>query len=146
LASCSSGVVEFGRIVSDIAKGSPQFRQDPFQTMRGTLFGRDIILLNGGFPLNFDRMVEREPAHQIQLTRELTFASVMQAALCVDSSSDAWEIMLDPDLQHLLVEKWIRNVGMEYFPNWVARSVEWWKERSGGAITEIPLGTFLTVR
>ena len=146
LASCSSGNIEFLRVVRELASRNPKFRFDPFRDFRGRIGEREIVLLNGGFPVNFDRAVEYERPSLIQLTRELTFASIMQAALCVDGGCSPEAVMLDPEVQSLLIEEWL--VGAEaraLFPNWSPHSVEWWQRHSGGTRSAKSLAPFVAI-
>lgn len=146
LASGSSGDVEFARVARLLAKRST-LRQDPFSDARGTVNETDVILLNGGFPLNFDRQREREHPTRIQLTRELTFASVLQAALCVDVSQDHNDVMLDAEVQRLLVERWLQQEhAAKLFPKWEPHSLDWWLGHSQGMPAHQSLSEYVAVQ
>jgi hypothetical protein len=146
LASCSSGNIEFLRVLQHLANRNPKFRSDPFRDARGRIGEREIVLLNGGFPVNFDRTMEYERPSLIQLTRELTFASVLQAALCVDGGSFSEAVMLDPEVQNLLIEEWlVRPEARALFPNWSSHPVEWWQKHSGGTKLDKSLADFVTI-
>ncbi len=145
LASCSSGDIEFFRTAIRLAKKNPTFRANPYRDMRGKIGEREVILLNGGFPLNFDREVEREQPSRIQLTRELTYASVLQAILCI-TDDHTGGIMLDPDIQRSLVQEWLVGADARYlFPNWEPHSSEWWGKHSLGIKLNNSLEEFLNI-
>jgi hypothetical protein len=147
LASCSSGNVEFHQVFKLLSSRNPKFRLDPFSDVGGRIGFRDVMLLNGGFPLNFDRKFEYEPAPLIQLTRELSFASVLQAALCVSDEILSESIMLDPAVQQMLVHEWLVNpeakVLFPEFPNWHIGDLGWWKKHSTGETIETSLSDFI---
>jgi len=144
LASASSGDVEFQRLAKLLTRRST-LRYDPFADARGDVFDTDVTLLNGGFPLNFDRQRELEDPIRIQLTRELTFASVMQAALCVDDDVDASGLMLDPMIQRQLVQRWLAHPNAALlFPNWRDHDLDWWTKHSKGKPVDRALGEYLS--
>jgi D-isomer specific 2-hydroxyacid dehydrogenase, NAD binding domain len=146
LASGSSGDVEFLRVARQLAKRST-LRQDPFAHARGTVNESDVVLLNGGFPLNFDRQREREHPVRIQLTRELTYASVLQAALCVDLPGAPAELMLDAAVQQMLVERWLDDGHAKgLFPKWEAHDLDWWQKHSRGIPALRSLSEYLVVQ
>lgn len=146
MASASSGNVEFGRLAKTLLRRSSTLRNDPFADARGNLNGADITLLNGGFPVNFNRQIELEDPVCIQLTRELTYASVMQAALCVDIEKDSESLKLDPRVQRELVRSWLHSPrARQLFPKWADPGIEWWERHSQGSLTEHSLDAYLTV-
>lgn len=134
LASCSSGDVEFLYVAKQLASRVQAFRTDPFRDVRGEIGKTEITLLNGGFPLNFDRVRERERPARIQLTREITYAAVLQAALCLDPTADTGEIMFDADIQQQLVEAWLSTEAdrQPHLTHWTPHPVEWWEKHSRG--------------
>jgi len=133
MASCSSGDVEFHRTLALLAGQRPALRANPFEDLRGMVGDTEVRLLNGGFPLNFDRAREREHAARIQLTRELTYASVMQAMLCRNDEHGAGGVMLDPEVQELIVEAWLATTDAGgLFPDWTPHSPAWWQKNSQG--------------
>lgn len=145
LGSASSGNVEFGRIVKLLHRRSA-LRLDPFSDARGNINGADVTLLNGGFPINFNREAELEDEVCIRLTRELTFASVMQAALCVDVDDDPAPLMLDAEIQQQLVGRWLQlGQARELFPKWADPGIEWWEKHSQGTPPTRKLCTWLGV-
>jgi hypothetical protein len=147
LASCSSGDVEFSRAARLLANRVTAFRSDPFRDARGMIGDTEVTLLNGGFPLNFDRTREREQPTRIQLTRELTFASVLQAALCLDEESVNAGVMLDPEVQEQLVQAWlIDSQAGPRFPFWTPHPASWWERRSRGVRAGSSLTELVEVR
>jgi len=148
LASCSSADVEFREVVSQLAERVTALRGDPFHDARGQLGKADVMLLNGGFPLNFDRRRELEDPAKIQLTRELTFAAVVQAAFLVSPSLGRAGVMLDVDLQRSLVEEWFLRTksrdGAEGI-DWAQYPESWWYSHSGGQAPDGHLGDLLRV-
>jgi D-isomer specific 2-hydroxyacid dehydrogenase, NAD binding domain len=141
LASCSSGDIEFSRVAYLLANRVTALRSDPFRDARGMIGDAEVILLNGGFPLNFDRVREREHPTRIQLTRELTFASVLQAALCLEEDSANAGVMLDPEVQRQLIEAWLLGPDAgSRFPYWAPHAVNWWAKNSRG----VRVGSSLT--
>jgi len=106
-ASCSSGDLEFEPILKLLRNKDRVYANDPFRNATGMIGQYHVVLLNGGFPINFDRVVEREPKHRILLTRELTYASFLQAAVMLrrkDLKKRAVE--LSPRLQQSVVIPW----------------------------------------
>jgi S-adenosylhomocysteine hydrolase len=78
LASGSSGAIEFGTeellsSVEDLAA------RDVHEALTVDLLGREVVVLNGGFPVDFDGTLEPVPARLIQLTRALMVGGALQA-------------------------------------------------------------------
>jgi hypothetical protein len=145
LASASSADVEFQRVAKLLSR-QIGLRDDPFVHARGTIAGTEVVLLNGGFPLNFDRERERESPARIQLTRELTYASVLQAALCVDGRKERGGIKLDAATQEALVHAWLRRSdAASLFPNWHPHGTAWWRLHSIGEPARRVLSDYVTV-
>ena len=145
LASCSSSDVEFRRTAMLLGQDSSQ-NGNPFGNLYGKIGSAEIVLLNGGYPLNFDRLRELEHPVLIQLTRELTYAGVLQAALCEDSASGNGGLMLDPDVQRRLVQTWLsNNTAAKLFPEWLPPHINWWAENSEGLLPRRPLADLVTI-
>jgi hypothetical protein len=106
LASASSSDIEFQTLL----KLTP-FSKDPFQTVRVPIHeGLEVDILNGGFPVNFDREKEWEPAADIVLTRCLLYIGIMQAAKILTEESQASGIYtLDQTAQEKTLTHWIAD-------------------------------------
>lgn len=101
-ASCSSREIEFRSLLAILPKSSL------FGHIQGMLGGLECHVLNGGYPINFDREREWEEFDEIVLTRRLCLAALSQATSLF--GSPAGSVMLDPSVQHLIVEKWLDRV------------------------------------
>ena len=82
LISCSSGDEEFLSLLQLIQqKQNSKILKKPLDDIEYHNEGNATIrILAGGFPINFDRQTEASPPEDIQLTRALSVASVLQAA------------------------------------------------------------------
>jgi hypothetical protein len=137
LISCSSGDVEFNRLLRHLSNTSTGDTKNPFSDLRGTLNdGRlEIEIINGGFPVNFDRNVEWETTDEIQLTRALLYAALVQAlTLEWTPQLSQRKIMLDPHNQKNIVKEWLRLCkgtssaeDVNFNPH-----IDWWLTESGG--------------
>ncbi len=101
-ASCSSGNVEFRALLLRLTAAPP------FGTARGQIGECDCTVLNGGFPLNFDREREWELFDEIILTRQLCLEGLSQAQSLVGSAPRA--VMLPPATQLRVVVEWLQQV------------------------------------
>ena len=90
-ASCSSNDVEFRSILLRLPENSR------FGSAKGVIGRTDCTVLNGGFPINFDRETEWETFDEIVLTRELCFAGLIQAKALI--GAEAGGLMIDPSVQ-----------------------------------------------
>ncbi len=137
LISCSSGDIEFNRLLRHLSNTSTSDTKNPFSDLRGTLNdGRlEIEIINGGFPVNFDRNVEWETTDEIQLTRALLYAALVQA-LTMEWTPQLSQrkIMLDPHNQKNIVKEWLRLCkgtssaeDVNFNPQ-----IDWWLTESGG--------------
>lgn len=71
--------------------------------------GYSIRILRGGFPINFDNLVEASAPEDIQLTRALVLAGVIQATEFFNHPEllhTAGSYMLDPILQKYTAQQW----------------------------------------
>ena len=74
-----------------------------------TELGATIHLLRGGFPVNFDHTGESVPANEIQLTRSLVLAAVLQAsAYFHDTTIQNSVYALDPSAQKFIIKEWLK--------------------------------------
>jgi len=101
-ASCSSSNTEFASIGRFLGASCA------FGPATGTIGQSTVVLLNGGYPINFDRQQEWETADEIDLTRQLCFHGLLQARSLV--GSDPRGVMLDPKVQVRLVSAWLERV------------------------------------
>jgi len=89
--SCSSGDTEFASLLKlkdgTTALCSPLRLHNPFSTMVVHTKPNPCFVLNGGFPINFDRERDSVPLHLIQFTRALMHLGLVKAR-DLDSKSD----------------------------------------------------------
>lgn len=104
LASCSSANVEFSSLLK-FADPSVE----PFGTVNVTVHdGLTLHILNGGYPVNFDREKDSTPDEDIVVTRCLLYIGAMQAAeLLTQGVSEQTIYNLDKISQKKLLERWI---------------------------------------
>jgi len=109
--SCSSGDKEFLSLLRIIQRES-EISYKPFEDIFYKTKSMSVFhILKGGFPVNFDHSGESVPAKDIQLTRALVLAAVLQA----DQILKIPEILntstiysLDAELQNFIVNEWIK--------------------------------------
>jgi hypothetical protein len=90
LASASSSDIEFRNMAGFPLKRrlnpAPEIGDSDHQRIHADLVydtdGAEIILLNGGFPVNFNGVLDPIPPEQIQLTRALLLSGLRQAVDC----------------------------------------------------------------
>jgi len=135
LISCSSSDREFRTALRDLNK-LPEFnRCDRLSTVEFSRGGSLLQVRRGGFPVNFDGTVQSVPANDIQLTRGLLYAAVLQASL--DDALPASIVMLSPLSQRIAVEAW-RESRSSADGRWAMASLdrfrdeEWIAAHSGG--------------
>jgi hypothetical protein len=133
--SCSSRDVEFLDLLR-FGQINPSTIGDGFGRLdvnfRGT---HRHFIENGGFPINFDRVVEQESPDEIALTRALVVAGIFQA-LCVKVKERRENfLMLSPSLQRALVQQWLHLTGKSAADFGIGAdidSLDWWKTHSSG--------------
>lgn len=101
-ASCSSSDVEFRSVLSCL----PDHQR--FGVAEGSIGGTFCLVLNGGFPVNFDRETEWESFNEIILTRRLMLDGLIQAKALIGTAPRG--IMLDPKAQLRIVNEWLDEV------------------------------------
>jgi hypothetical protein len=126
--SCSSRDVEFLSLLhayaqpTDDAFGNIDLQADKLHKV-----------LNGGFPINFDRIKEHETESEISLTRALTLSGILQGLGKFDHNNEAVITPLGPKAQKITVETWLRlnqkthklfGVSDQDFAD-----LSWWEER-----------------
>jgi len=104
LASASSADVEFGSLLK-LAEQS----EDVFATQKVKVHENlELKILNGGYPINFDRTKDTTPDEDIVLTRCLLYIGAMQAAYLLsihEQNSGIYD--LDKISQRHLLEHWL---------------------------------------
>jgi hypothetical protein len=132
LISCSSSDREFRealRLLNSRPEMTPISRLASVAVQTGDGLLR---ILNGGFPVNFDRSPESAPDWDIQMTRGLLLAGVLQATDLRDRGTGS----LSPVMQSKIVNEWLRvmperrslyNTGLLEFFN----DLDWIEENSG---------------
>lgn len=127
-ASCSSSNVEFKSILERLPP------RGVFQSASGPIGGATCTVLNGGFPINFDRVTEWELFDEILLTRKLCFEGVVQASSLLGSPPRG--VMLDPAIQLRIVQEWLDRVpqadAIRMPPD---LSIDFFRSRSEGEFT-----------
>jgi len=109
LLSCSSSDIEFNTLlhITNTSKlcNSPR---DVFDDIIIHANKSYITILRGGFPVNFDKTKESVPAIDIQLTRGLLFAGILQAVNLLKSGNQISgdKIILEPILQQKITKAW----------------------------------------
>ena len=108
LASCSSANVEF----SSLLKFALQ-PEGPFDTVDIVIHdGLTAHVLNGGYPVNFDRVKDSTDDEDIVLTRSMLYIGAMQAAELLKEGEDKQQIYnLDKLSQKKLLERWLEEKG-----------------------------------
>lgn len=100
LISASSRDAEFSSLLN-----SSGYSERTFSTATVVIYpGLTIDILNGGYPINFDREQEWEAAEDMQVTRCLMYAAFMQAAKLTDDQQGVHE--LDAQIQKNIVTLW----------------------------------------
>ena len=104
LVSASSADVEFASLLK-LASTS----DEPFITRRITMHENLALdILNGGYPINFDRQGNATPDEDIVLTRCLLYIGAMQAVKLIEQDNKESGIYaLDQDAQAKTLTRWI---------------------------------------
>jgi len=100
--SCTSSNIEFHSLLKNGTKANP------YGTVNGQIENVHFTVLNGGYPINFDRQREWECFEEIILTRKLVLAGLQQAKSLFGQSPRG--IMLDPKTQMHVVNEWLDQV------------------------------------
>lgn len=100
LISASSRDAEFSSLLN-----SSGYAERTFSTASVVIYpGLTIDILNGGYPINFDREQEWEAAEDMQVTRCLMYAAFMQATKLTAEDKGVHE--LDAQIQKDIVALW----------------------------------------
>lgn len=134
LVSCSSRDVEFLALLQRDARHYGNVA--PFDPLAYPAAGDGAYTLhNWGFPLNFDRATEWEPAAHIMLTRALIYAAIVQALRMLVTGPSAI-LPLCPSVQQHIVRRWLDQCGMacaEFgVPPQALADESWWRTHSHG--------------
>ncbi len=132
LISCSSRDVEFQSILLN-RRARSAMEDKPF----APIFVRDrneYVVHNWGFPINFDRQREWEPAEHIILTRALLYAAIVQA-MYLNVELQGGVVILSPYIQRRIVSHWLEACGTSSQNFGVSlpemRDMNWWGRNSG---------------
>jgi D-isomer specific 2-hydroxyacid dehydrogenase, NAD binding domain len=108
LISVSSADIEFASILN-FAQNT---NTDPFETIEVQIHENlNFTILNGGYPINFDRTIDSTPDDEIVLTRCLLYIGIMQAEeILSERKPKSGFYNLDPIAQHKFLAKWYKEV------------------------------------
>ncbi|MEI6681659.1 MAG: NAD(P)-dependent oxidoreductase [Bacteroidota bacterium] len=137
--SVSSGDIEFNTFIK---RYNDQLTSNRFKTLDNIIIylpsGITVTLLRGGTVANFNGSKESCPEKQIQLTRGLLLAGVLQAInnnLHISDSNGSFK--LKPLFQKVIVEKWLTDnpAFKTFYPKQLLENFKderWIEENSGG--------------
>lgn len=103
LASASSADVEFASLLKMADDTSEPFSSRKIKFSHGLT----IEILNGGYPINFNRKKNSTPDEDIVLTRCLMYIGAMQAVNILENEGNPGIYNLDKNSQKKLLERWI---------------------------------------
>ena len=103
LVSASSADVEFYSILNRAGFPSNSFEDIVFEPHTGC----KLNIMNGGYPINFNRTKEIEKAADMQLTRTLLFAGFVEALEISKKEKKSLIFKLDTDFQREILNAWI---------------------------------------
>lgn len=140
LVSCSSGDREFLTLLQLIQKQDQTGKKvdTSHDVTYESSLGSKIKILRGGFPYNFDHSGESVPANDIQLTRALVLAGVLQAIDFFNKSHvlrNGGLYTLDAYLQKFVVDEWLQyQPGDRYTEKVLSdfQDIEWIRKNSPG--------------
>jgi release factor glutamine methyltransferase len=101
--SCSSNDIEFRSIAARLSRVSR------FGPITGYIGTTECVVLNGGFPINFDRQREWEQDDEIRLTRRLVLEGLDQTER-IPLHTPGKGLMLDPRRQLRVLTDWLERV------------------------------------
>lgn len=132
--SCSSRSVEFLTLIQNYWYDLENSK-DPY----GIIFAFKNVghkILNGGFPINFDRKKEWEKGEEIALTRGLTFAAILQVMSMSNELKPRSSIKFFPILQKYVCDQWMLHAHLDTEHFGISEnefeSLDWWDRESGG--------------
>lgn len=103
LVSASSADVEFYSVLNRAGFPSDSFEDIAFESHKGLT----LIVMNGGYPINFNRTKEIEKAEDMQLTRTLLFAGFVEALEISKKEKKSSIFRLDTGFQREILNAWI---------------------------------------
>lgn len=141
--SCSSEDREFLSLLKMIAKNDRHTVHDTLGDIRYKIEGdTEVVIVNGGFPINFTRQPSSVPAHDIQLTRGLLLGSVIQAILDANKPiadgitiNHSESCSVDPYIQRFVFNLWIKQQPEGRFEQELIanmQDISWIIKNSGG--------------
>lgn len=138
LASASSRDIEFRTLLDAECAGR---RGAGFDTIEICPPGGKVQrVLNGGYPVNFDRRREWETKREMVLTRLLLFAGVLQAVRARPVGRTE-QLTLDPCMQQDAVREWLRlnrqKPGDFEVSEAAFDDVNWWRRKPDGIIARL---------
>lgn len=109
LLSCSSRDIEFLSVLDRYYSSATAPHSASLRPLSVKLGGCSVVVERGGYPINFDGSIESVPSQDIQLTRGLILAAVLQTVttLTAKSGQQTNRIPLDASLQRRVVSKWL---------------------------------------
>lgn len=142
IVSCSSEDREAWRLLQEVqaeknGKVANKFLDDVIYTNE---LGIEITIIRGGFPVNFDDSGESVPAADIDLTRSLVLAAVMEAARCFQTKPSNFFsygsiYALSPEIQQFIKTTWLTHQPSGRFPKNVTDNFEdldWIRRHTSG--------------
>lgn len=146
LISCSSGDIEFCKLLKISKNYIQESANDPLQNLKLlTPNGHIINIIRGGFVANFDGDKNSSPPMTIQITRGLLLSAVIQSAfLLKNNKARSGIIMLDPKLQRFVVQEWFKNQPKQrsnYSKEIINgfSDIEWIKKHSSGDFIDLSI-------
>jgi hypothetical protein len=108
LVSASSADIEFSTVLQFVEKHN----DNPFDTIEVKVHENlSFSILNGGYPMNFDRLNDATPDDEIVLTRCLLYIGMMQAEMLLrEEKPKPGFYNLDLECQRKLLTKWFQDV------------------------------------
>jgi len=142
LISCSSEDREFRSLLDYVQQEHLDVIRDAKDDLTVKLPESRLRIVRGGYPANFDRQNESVPSRDIQVTRGLLLAGIVQASLLTSGSSPQL-LKLDPHAQMFVVEDWLHHLPerqSSYSPELLQhfRDVKWICMQSEGAAVDMP--------
>jgi S-adenosylhomocysteine hydrolase len=108
LVSCSSGDYEFNSLLNKLHYKP---NEKKLTTNIEYIYNKfKLQILNGGFPINFNRQYEVEPIEHIQLTRTLLFIGIIQSLFMENKKNTNLIYKLDALLQKSVVNNWVKYI------------------------------------
>lgn len=108
--SCSSKDIEFRSLLTYIQKHQKGRRFEPLADIEfQNGFKAPLKIIRGGFPINFDNSKESVPALEIQITRLLIAAAILQAGKILEGKALVKNYKLCPKGQVFVTNAWFKH-------------------------------------